>query len=55
MSKHLKDWKQFLLQEKQLDLFSGTRWEYPELKHSLPTGGPNFWPMSIEQVEDLLI
>lgn len=51
---HLKDWKRFLLQEKQLDLFSGTRWEKPELKHSLPAGGRALWPMSIEQVEDLL-
>ena len=54
MSKYLKDWKQFLLQEKQLDLFTGTRWEKPELKHSLENGKTAFWPISSEEVEDLL-
>jgi hypothetical protein len=53
MHKHLKDWKRFLLQEKQLDLFKGTRWEKPELKYG-PNESGKFWPMSKEQVEDLL-
>ncbi len=54
MNKHLKDWKSFILQEKQLDLFQNTFYEKPELKYSLAEGGPAFWPISIEQVEDLL-
>jgi hypothetical protein len=54
MSKYLKDWKSFLLQEKQLDLFQNTFYEKPELKYSSTEGGPAFWPISIEQVEDLL-
>lgn len=53
MNKHLKDWRRFLLQEKQLDLFKGTRWEKPELKYG-PSDSGKFWPMSKEQVEDLL-
>ena len=53
MNRHLKDWRKFLLQEKQLDLFTGTRWERPELKYG-QNDSEKFWPMSIEQVEDLL-
>jgi len=48
MPKYLKDWKTFLLQEKQLDLFQGTSYERPELKYK------NYWPISDEEIEDLL-
>jgi len=48
MSKYLKNWKTFLLQEKQLDLFQGTFWEKPELKYK------NYWPITPEEIEDLL-
>jgi hypothetical protein len=53
--KKLIQWKDFLT-EKQLDIFTGTRWEKPELKYGLKTTRENFplWPMSIEEVEDLL-
>jgi hypothetical protein len=48
MPKYLKDWKTFLLQEKQLDLFQGTSYERPELKYK------KYWPISDEEIEDLL-
>jgi hypothetical protein len=48
MSKYLKNWKTFLLQEKQLDLFQGTSYERPELKYE------NYWPITPEEIEDLL-
>jgi len=48
MSKYLKNWKTFLLQEKQLDLFQGTFWERPELKYK------KYWPITPEEIEDLL-
>jgi hypothetical protein len=48
MSKYLKNWKTFLLQEKQLDLFQGTIYERPELKYK------EYWPITHEEIEDLL-
>ena len=57
--KSIIGWKDFLLQEKQLDLFQGTSYERPELKYGRRVGGgpesvEKFWPISLEEVEDLL-
>ena len=68
MANYLKDWKSFLLQEKQLDLFQGTSYERPELKYGKRIDGTDiedvvfggregtqkFWPISFEEVGDLL-